>query len=240
MSYDGLSQALASVTRLAKTILPDQFQIQTDVKHALAKSSSLFILNLTLAAEQFRQTTKRSTISADDVLRALQEVEFQELVPALELQLSLIRKSASEKRMKLRKRQTEKNANASAGSDMGGDNENDDDGADVEAEASEQQGEGEREAQNEDDGGDDEAAQQQTESEQMNITGSVKRPSSTQADSKRKRVKTSTDTLAEDDAETNSELHRDENDVSKSTSNSQEQDGEDDPLDNMFISSNDQ
>lgn len=33
MSYEGLSQALASVTRLAKTILPDQFQIQTDVSY---------------------------------------------------------------------------------------------------------------------------------------------------------------------------------------------------------------
>lgn len=63
---------------------------------------------MTLAAEQFRQTTKRSTISADDVLKALQEVEFQELVPALELQLSLIRKAASEKRLKTRKRQAGK------------------------------------------------------------------------------------------------------------------------------------
>ena len=31
MSYEGLSQALTSVTRLAKTILPEPFQIQTDV-----------------------------------------------------------------------------------------------------------------------------------------------------------------------------------------------------------------
>jgi len=74
------------------------FQFQ--VKHAIAKASSLFILHLTLAAEQFRQTTKRSTISADDILRALHDVEFQELVPAMEIHLAAIRQNASAKRMK--------------------------------------------------------------------------------------------------------------------------------------------
>uniref|UniRef100_A0A0A9WHZ9 DNA polymerase epsilon subunit 3 n=1 Tax=Lygus hesperus TaxID=30085 RepID=A0A0A9WHZ9_LYGHE len=70
MYHKGLSQALTSMYRIARKILPPEIHLQSEVKVAIARSSSLFILYIAVIAEHFRQQTRRQTIVADDILHA--------------------------------------------------------------------------------------------------------------------------------------------------------------------------
>jgi len=110
----GLELPLAPISRLAKNELPDNIQISKEVKASFAKSAGVFILYLTNQANQFCQKAKRSTISADDVLAAVQELEFDEFLPELQDYLAVYRESAQKKKeLKQNKNKAEEEAKSS-------------------------------------------------------------------------------------------------------------------------------
>jgi histone H3/H4 len=60
-----------------------EFQINKDALLAFCESGKVFIHYLTATANDVCKEAKRQTISADDVITALEDLEFGELVPEL-------------------------------------------------------------------------------------------------------------------------------------------------------------
>lgn len=95
----------ASINRIVKAAIPDGVQMSREAKQAFAKAAGVFILYLTSAyavnraqgrlfapgpharprrANDITRTSKRHTISTQDVMKALDEVDFSEFVAPLE------------------------------------------------------------------------------------------------------------------------------------------------------------
>jgi len=79
MSGSGYELPQASVMRIVKAALPDNISVQKEVRNSLSKSAGLFLLYVTQSANEHCTAAKRSTISADDVLFALNDLQFDEL-----------------------------------------------------------------------------------------------------------------------------------------------------------------
>ncbi|CAN0253994.1 unnamed protein product, partial [Phaeothamnion confervicola] len=88
----------ACVQRIIKAVLPEQVQIGKDAKAAFARAAGIFIMYLTACANDFCRDAKRQTISAADVLQAVQELEFSELEEPLREYLELFRRDANAKK----------------------------------------------------------------------------------------------------------------------------------------------
>jgi len=58
-------------------------QIQKEAKIAIAKAAKIFILYATACANDFCLNANRSTLNANDVMSAMEELEFEEFVPPL-------------------------------------------------------------------------------------------------------------------------------------------------------------
>mmetsp|Transcript_85445 Transcript_85445/g.171078 ORF Transcript_85445/g.171078 Transcript_85445/m.171078 type:complete len:128 (+) Transcript_85445:56-439(+) len=103
-----LEPPAASVNRIIKAALPENAQITKEAKSAFAQAAGIFILYLTSCANDFCHDNKRATISSADVVAALKELEFYDLLVPLEEFLTQYRKDASAK----------KEATSSKGADM--------------------------------------------------------------------------------------------------------------------------
>lgn len=77
---EDLNLPQASVLRIIKDSLPENVTIVKDVKAALAKAASMFILYITSQSIQVSQNAKRKTLLPQDVLDALEEADFGEYV----------------------------------------------------------------------------------------------------------------------------------------------------------------
>ena len=85
---DDLSLPSAAVLRIVKQKLPNGVNVGTDAKRAFAKACSLFVLYVTTLASDVSKEAKRSTVNAQDVLHALRDLEFDELLPEMEVCLA--------------------------------------------------------------------------------------------------------------------------------------------------------
>ncbi|XXQ33920.1 Transcription factor CBF/NF-Y/archaeal histone domain-containing protein [Plasmodiophora brassicae] len=70
----------ASIARIIRNALPKNFQVGKDARAAFIKAVSVWILYISAAANDIATSRKRKTISGDDVLAALSEIEFEEFV----------------------------------------------------------------------------------------------------------------------------------------------------------------
>mmetsp|Transcript_25192 Transcript_25192/g.47608 ORF Transcript_25192/g.47608 Transcript_25192/m.47608 type:complete len:170 (+) Transcript_25192:129-638(+) len=61
--------------------------LQKDALQAMAESAKIFIHYLTATANELTHEAKRSTISAEDVLRAVEEADFPQFLPQLQASL---------------------------------------------------------------------------------------------------------------------------------------------------------
>ena len=85
----------ANVRKLVKARLAElgadgdgrDVQINKDALAAFSEAAKIFIHYLTSTASDMCQETKRSTIIADDVLKAISELDFGDLAPPLEAAL---------------------------------------------------------------------------------------------------------------------------------------------------------
>ena len=71
-----------------------------DALAAFSEAAKIFIHYLTSTASDMCQETKRSTITADDVIKAVHELDFGDLVPPLEGALEVFRAQMKERNEK--------------------------------------------------------------------------------------------------------------------------------------------
>jgi len=138
MSHEGLSLPQASMTRLIKGILPESLMIHADAKATAIKSTSLFMMYLADAANDIRKQTKRSTVTSEDIISALKDIDFDCLVEPATTYCQLQRQHSKEKRDAMKARKVARpsgGAGGAGGGDGDGDGDEDDGaGGDVECE----------------------------------------------------------------------------------------------------------
>ena len=88
----------ASIRKIVKAAIPEGTQVGKEATSAFAKAAGLFILYVTQAANVIADTDKRQTIKGEDIIEALEELDFTELAGPLKAALEDFRKAAAEKR----------------------------------------------------------------------------------------------------------------------------------------------
>ncbi|KRT79900.1 hypothetical protein AMK59_7868 [Oryctes borbonicus] len=88
----------APVQRIIKEVLPESVIIGKDVKAAVAKAASMFILYITSLSTQIAQKVNRKTLVAQDIFDALEEAEFEEFNEPLKQALAEFKSSKSNKK----------------------------------------------------------------------------------------------------------------------------------------------
>ncbi|CAL5080176.1 unnamed protein product [Urochloa decumbens] len=82
--------------------------VNKDAMVAFAESARIFIHYLSATANDMCKESKRQTINADDVLKALDEMEFSEFVEPLRTSLEEFRSKNADRRSEASKKQKEK------------------------------------------------------------------------------------------------------------------------------------
>ncbi|CAN6197747.1 unnamed protein product [Urochloa humidicola] len=82
--------------------------VNKDAMAAFAESARIFIHYLSATANDMCKESKRQTINADDVLKALDEMEFPEFVEPLRTSLEEFRSKNADRRSEASKKQKEK------------------------------------------------------------------------------------------------------------------------------------
>nr|XP_032832196.1 DNA polymerase epsilon subunit 3 [Petromyzon marinus]XP_032832197.1 DNA polymerase epsilon subunit 3 [Petromyzon marinus] len=96
----------AVITRIIKDALPEGVNVSKEARSAISRAASVFVLYATSCANNFAVKSKRKTLSGNDVLSAVEEMEFQQLLAPLRESLDAYRrdlkgrKEASEQRRK--------------------------------------------------------------------------------------------------------------------------------------------
>ncbi|CAG9829900.1 unnamed protein product [Diabrotica balteata] len=98
-----------TVQKIIKEVLPDSVYIGKDARSALSRAASVFVLYVTSQASNEAQNNNRKMLIANDVLKALEELEFENFIEPLEEVLKEHVNSKSKKQVKHKKPNTEEN-----------------------------------------------------------------------------------------------------------------------------------
>ncbi|KAF8180832.1 histone-fold-containing protein [Pholiota molesta] len=79
------------VMKIAKSAIPDNVKLQKETVLSLVKGSTVFINYLAATAHDVAQSKQHKSISASDVLKALETIEFGDMVNKLQAELLLYR-----------------------------------------------------------------------------------------------------------------------------------------------------
>jgi len=77
----------ALVTRIAKSAVPENVKLQKDTVLSLVKGATVFINYLAATAHEVSTSKQHKSISASDVFKALEHIEFADLIPSLQTEL---------------------------------------------------------------------------------------------------------------------------------------------------------
>ncbi|KAK2754261.1 hypothetical protein FQN54_007140 [Arachnomyces sp. PD_36] len=99
--------------RLAKGVLPPNTQIQRDGVLALTKAATVFVSYLSSHANE---ATIKRTVSPEDVLSAISELEFEDFLPRLQRELAVHAEAAAGKRKKQRQKAKDRESGVGAAS----------------------------------------------------------------------------------------------------------------------------
>jgi len=77
----------ALVTRIAKSAVPENVKLQKDTVLSLVKGATVFINYLAATAHEVSTSKQHKSISASDVFKALELIEFADLIPSLQTEL---------------------------------------------------------------------------------------------------------------------------------------------------------
>lgn len=91
---DNFELPKALVTKIAKSAVPENTKLQKETVLSLVKGSTVFINYLTATAHDVAQSKQHKSISASDVLKALEMIEFGDLVDKLQAELQVYRELA--------------------------------------------------------------------------------------------------------------------------------------------------
>lgn len=89
---------LACIKRILKNTLPESTNVGKDASVAFARACGIFIIYLTACANDFAREGKRQTITANDVLAAMKELDFDEFTPDMTLFLENYRQAERDKK----------------------------------------------------------------------------------------------------------------------------------------------
>jgi len=81
---EDLNLPMTAITRIAKEVLPANIIVSKEAKTALARAASVFILYVSNQATTIATSRNKKTISAQDVLEALAQVDFECLIEPLQ------------------------------------------------------------------------------------------------------------------------------------------------------------
>lgn len=81
---EDLNLPVTAITRIAKEVLPANIIVSKEAKTALARAASVFILYVSNQATTIATSRNKKTISAQDVLEALSQVDFDCLIEPLQ------------------------------------------------------------------------------------------------------------------------------------------------------------
>ncbi|ESZ96467.1 hypothetical protein SBOR_3199 [Sclerotinia borealis F-4128] len=125
VSIEDLNLPKSIVTRLAKSVLPPNTQIQGNAMLAMGKSATVFVNYLAMQANENAQHRSVKTIAPQDVFKALDDLEFPDFKPRLEAELAKYIEMQSDKRNTYRKKVAADKASGEqgAGEDEEGDSE---------------------------------------------------------------------------------------------------------------------
>ncbi|KAG9245021.1 histone-fold-containing protein [Calycina marina] len=104
INIEDLNLPKSIVQRLAKGVLPANTQIQNNAMIALSKSATVFVNYLASTANENAASAGRKTISPQDVLKALDDLEFGDFKPRLEGELAKFNETQTDKRNAYRKK----------------------------------------------------------------------------------------------------------------------------------------
>ncbi|XP_053380697.1 DNA polymerase epsilon subunit 3-like [Mercenaria mercenaria] len=105
----------AVITRIIKDAIPDGVNVSKEARLAISKAASVFVLYATSCSNNFALKAKRKTITAKDVLDALEDMEFDQFVDPLKECLEAFKKNQQGK--KDQKKKEKETANVSGGGD---------------------------------------------------------------------------------------------------------------------------
>ncbi|TQN73688.1 DNA polymerase epsilon subunit D [Colletotrichum shisoi] len=115
-----LSLPKSIITRLAKGVLPPNTQIQANAVLAMSKSATVFINYLASHANEITVNANKKTVSAEDVFKALDDIEFGFLREPLEQEFAKYNQIQSAKRTNYRQKvAAKKGGSAAAGVAVG-------------------------------------------------------------------------------------------------------------------------
>ncbi|XP_052787838.1 DNA polymerase epsilon subunit 3-like [Mya arenaria] len=107
----------AVITRIIKDAIPDGVNVSKEARLAISKAASVFVLYATSCSNNFALKAKRKTITAKDVLDALEDMEFDQFVDPLKECLDAYKKNQQGKKDQKRKDKVSQPSARSGGGD---------------------------------------------------------------------------------------------------------------------------
>lgn len=107
----------AVISRLVKEALGEGVNISKEARSAISKAASVFVLYCTSCANNHAIENKRKTLTANDVLSALEEMEFEEFIDPLKESLEAFKKEQKDKKEAAAKRRKTESSEESTGPD---------------------------------------------------------------------------------------------------------------------------
>ncbi|XP_041369218.1 DNA polymerase epsilon subunit 3-like [Gigantopelta aegis] len=103
----------AVVARIIKDAIPEGVNVSKEARLAISKAASVFILYATSCSNNFAMKGKRKTISAQDVISAMEDMEFEQFCDPLKTCLEAYRSEQKGKRDKKKERDQNVSGDAS-------------------------------------------------------------------------------------------------------------------------------
>lgn len=94
----------AVVTRIIKDAIPEGVNVSKEARLAISKAASVFVLYATSCSNNFALKGKRKTITAQDVMAAMDDMEFEHFVEPLQLCLENYRLGQKNKKEERKKK----------------------------------------------------------------------------------------------------------------------------------------
>nr|AQS22653.1 DNA polymerase epsilon subunit 3 [Pseudodiaptomus poplesia] len=104
---EDLNLPASVVTKIIKDCLPSGCKVSKEANAAIVKAASVFVLYATASANGIAQNGKRKTISGQDVIKAMTEMEFDKFVRPLEHSMAAWKKGQKDKKDSAAKKKAE-------------------------------------------------------------------------------------------------------------------------------------
>lgn len=98
----------AVVSRIVKDALPPSTKVSKEAQQAIAKAASVFVLYATSCSNQIAGRSNRKTIHGQDVIAAMEDMEFDKFIKPLETSLEGWKQSQQKKKDAAKRKADEK------------------------------------------------------------------------------------------------------------------------------------